>query len=162
MTHNNNTTNNAAIFNRYFSAAAVRRVNFDALTMDQKITALSEMGLKVDPEKDYKVSKTIKRDSYENAALYAAAVLPFINNNAAKVAEITAILTNDKKGHETTVTAVIKGRNLSKAQTIDVLSRDADIKGGEFEVSNFGGENFVAWCEWLRNLSAEEFENLKK
>lgn len=149
------------IFNRFFNAAAVRAVDFSALNMDQKLQALSDMGLKIDAEKDYKVTKTIRRDSYDNAALWAAAVLPFAAGNKAKTEQVTAVLMNDNAAAAIDVTAVIKGRNLSKSQTIDVLSRDIKTDAGKIEIENFGGENFVAWCKWLRELSEDEFNALQ-
>lgn len=149
------------IFNRFFNAAAVRAVDFSALNMDQKLQALSDMGFKIDAEKDYKVNKTIRRDSYDSAALFAAAVLPLVQNNAAKTAAVIDVLQHDNAAAAVDVTAVIKGRNLSKSQTIDVLSRDIKTDAGKIEIENFGGENFVAWCKWLRELSEEEFNALQ-
>ena len=149
------------IFNRFFNAAAVRAVDFSALNMDQKLQALSDMGLKIDMEKDYKVNKTIRRDSYDSAALFASAVLPLVQNNAAKTAAVIEVLQHDNTAAAVDVTAVIKGRNLSKSQTIDVLSRDIKTDAGKIEIENFGGENFVAWCKWLRELSEDEFNALQ-
>ena len=137
------------IFNRFFNAAASRDVNWDAATMDEKFSVLKSQGLEIDETKEYAVLETAvysddKADEYAKKAL----------SLGASFAQIMAKETISKEVKKT-------GKNLSKRQMLDVLSRDMEkTEDGKIKVYNFGGENFVSWCEWLRGLAEEEFKAL--
>ena len=161
MEHNTNTnTNNTgkymSIFARYFSAPEFRELDFSALNMEQKLSALADMGLRVDADAVYPVTREIRRDKFETEPEFIQAVAKFAPEKLGP--DFWPI----KADAAVSVTAKIKGKDLSQRDQISVLSREMKTDAGKIRIPNkFAGANFVAWCNWLRGLTEEEFAALQ-
>ena len=145
------------IFNRFASQPASREVDFSNLpNMDRKIEVLENAGYKINPGTVYEVAITLKRQDNEPAFKFASRVYEYTKNESAGNEVIT------KNLRTWTGTAKKAWSDLGKAEKLDVLSREAGdlIKSGKFIEEVFGGSNFVAFCQWVREMSADDFETL--
>lgn len=138
------------IFNRFASASEKRTIDFDAMNMDEKIAYLKENStVTIEADQKYEVSKTVKKSDYENLTDYFKAGITI----GASAEELIA-------AESVTKSVKIYGKDLTKRDTINVLSKGADINGGQITVDRFGGSNFVNFCKWVREMGEDEFETL--
>lgn len=148
---------NYQIFDTFKNAPEVRQIEFASANNSDKLEALLASGAKFD-KSSYKIARTIDRAKYESDTDFIKAV-------ANRAPEKTASIFIDGKVNQTAVVnyyEIRKVEELTTSQKIDILSRTAKIDGGKISVENFGGENFLQWCKWLRELTAEEFERISK
>lgn len=138
------------IYSRFASAESKREIDFSSMNMDEKIAYLRENStVTIVPDQKYTVLRTVRFSDYETPEKYAIAALA-IGANFADVAS----------KRDVTAEVKIAGKDLSKRDQIAVLSKGADISAGKITVDRFGGDNFVNFCKWIREMSAEEFEAL--
>lgn len=148
---------NSQIFDTFKSAPEFRTIEFANANNADKLEALLASGAKFE-KSSYKIARTIDRTKYESDTDFIKAV-------ANRAPEKTASIFIDGKVNQTAVVnyyEIRKVEELTTSQKIDILSRTAKIDGGKIAVENFGGENFLQWCKWLRELTAEEFEKISK
>lgn len=138
------------IFNRFASASEKRTIDFDAMNMDEKIAYLRENStVTIEADQKYEVLRTVRYSDYATDNDYMKAAVAIGANFGDVVAK-----------NDISKTVKIAGKDLSKRDTIAVLSKGADINGGQITVDRFGGANFVAFCKWVREMPAAEFEAL--
>lgn len=138
------------IFTRFATASENQVIDFSEMNMDQKIAYLSENStVRIEADQKYEIQKTVKKSDYEDLTGYFKAGLSI----GATAEELIAAESVCK-------TVKIAGKDLSKKDQIAVLSRGANIEGGKITVDRFGGANFVRFCQWVREMSSDEFEAL--
>ena len=138
------------IFNRFASAESTKVVEFSSMNMDEKLAYLAENSETVinDSEK-YAVNRTVRKSDYESLTDYFKAGIAI----GATAEELISAESVSK-------TVKIAGKDLSKRDRITVMSRDMDLSDGKITVARFGGSNFVNFCKWVREMSADEFETI--
>ena len=138
------------IFNRFASADATKSVEFASMNMDEKLAYLAENSdIVINDTEKYAVSRTVRKSDYESLTDYFKAGIAI----GATAEELISAESVSK-------TVKIAGKDLSKRDRINVMSRDMDLSDGKITVARFGGSNFIAFCKWVREMTAEDFEKL--
>ena len=140
-----NTKDFAKRFNNFMNAPETIAVDFENATRKEKIAALEKAGAKIDDGKKYAVTVSRSRSKYETDADFIKVIAQIAPEKMATIFDNTGKVRQDC---EISVKVWKRGDELTEAEKLNELSKQAKIEGGKIELENLGGQNFVEFVKY--------------